>query len=115
MFLGLIITLGALIDESVRGNLKQHCAKARNALILKWLMVGFLLSISYKSVLLAMLVSPAYEKPIDTVQDLLNTERPIGVGHVGFLRMMSYSRLDGRKELANKIEDMANVTKISRR
>ena len=117
VFIGVIITFGAIIDENVQGHVitKTCCAKARSALILKWLMVGFLLSSSYKSVLLATLVSPAYEKPIDTVQDLLDTERSIGVGHAGFLRMMSYSGLESLRELVTKIQDMANVTEISRR
>ena len=36
----------------------------RDVLILEWIVLGFCLTVSYKSVLLATLVSAEYEKPI---------------------------------------------------
>ena len=78
-------------------------------------MIGFLLSSAYKSVLLATLVSPTYEKPIDTIQDLIDTERPVHAGSPTFLSMMRQSALKSLRELGTKIEETANATEISRR
>ena len=38
--------------------------QCRDVLILEWIVLGFCLTVSYKSVLLATLVSAEYEKPI---------------------------------------------------
>ena len=94
---------------------KTNCAKAKTLLILKWMMVGFLLSNGYRSVLLSTLVSPIYEKPIDTIQDLLDTERPIFSDHPTFLLMMRLSALKSLRDLGTKIENMVNATEISMR
>ena len=50
---------------------------SRFVLILGWMMISFLLTISYKSVLLSNLISPSYESTIETVEDLLKTEKQI--------------------------------------
>ena len=112
-----MVTLCVIISQNVVDSYiwKRNCAKARKFLLLKWLMIGFLLSNGYRSVLLATLVSPTYEKPIDTIQDLLDTERPIRVGHPTFLSMMRYSALETLRQLGTKIEDTANATEISMR
>ena len=44
-------------------------------LVLKWTLLGFLLSISYKSVLRAMMMNMEYEKTIETIDDVLQSER----------------------------------------
>ena len=41
------------------------------------MIVGFLTSSGFKSVLLSTLVSTEYERPIDTVVDLIETDMPI--------------------------------------
>ena len=46
-------------------------------LVLKWTLVGFLLAISYKSVLLALLMKDDYEKTIDTIDGMLESERTL--------------------------------------
>ena len=51
--------------------------RARNLLISVWLLTGFLITSGYKSVLLSTLVSIEYERPIDTIQDMLMTEKAI--------------------------------------
>ena len=79
------------------------------------MMIGVLLSNGYRSVLLATLVSPTFEKPIDTIQDLLDTERPIYGGRRSLMRMMRTSSLESLRQLGTKIEDTANATEISRR
>ena len=56
---------------------KKYCSKGRKLLILEWMLIGLFLTICYKLVLLSSLVSITYEKPIDTVGDLLETDKPI--------------------------------------
>ena len=51
--------------------------RARKLFIIIWMVLSWILSVSYMSVLLAKLVSLEYEKPIETVQDLLNSNKPI--------------------------------------
>ena len=108
--------MGALIEQTIVDSYvwKRNCATSRKFLILKWILIGFLLSSGFKSVLLSTLVSPSYEKPIDTVQDLLDTERPVHAeGSV--LPSLRYSALDSIRQLAQKIKNTANETEISLR
>ena len=44
---------------------------------MKWMVVGFFFSISYKSVLRAMMINIEYEKTIDTIDDMLQSEMPL--------------------------------------
>ena len=106
-----------IIQQNVEDSyiLTENCAKSRKFLILKWMMIGVLLSYGYRSVLLATLVSPTYEKPIDTIQDLLDTERPIHAAHPTFLSMMRVSALESLRQLGTKIENTVNATEISMR
>ena len=83
---GLLISIGALIDESQNHNLinNRACAKSRQILLLTWLVVGFFISMSYKSVLLANMVNNQYEETIDTVEDILRSGMPFYVaGNTG--------------------------------
>ena len=41
---------------------KRSCAAARKLLVSQWILVGFLLTLSYKSVLRANMMSTEYEK-----------------------------------------------------
>ena len=43
--------------------------------VLKWAVIGFFLSMSYKSVLRAILMKTYYEDPIDTIDDVLQSDR----------------------------------------
>ena len=105
-----------IIQQNVEDSyiLTENCAKSRKFLILKWMMIGVLLSNGYRSVLLATLVSPTFEKPIDTIQDLLDTERPI-YAEGAFIKLFRYSSLESIVQLGTKIENTANATQISRR
>ena len=71
------MSLGPIIDESNNPRYvnDKNSAKAKQILLLVWLVVGFLLTVSYKSVLLSNLVNIGYEKTIDTVDDMLNSEK----------------------------------------
>ena len=64
-------------DRWLNNNIKKPCSKARIFLITEWMLLGFLITMCYKSVLLASLVSAQYEKPIDTLEDMLATDRKI--------------------------------------
>ena len=52
-------------------------------LVLIWIVAGFLLSISYKSVLRSHMIHIQYENPIDSVEDLLKTNLQVFVGATG--------------------------------
>ena len=73
-------SIGALIDESQGGHngtnyvFSRSCSRARLVLVLHWIIVGCILSVSYKAVLRTMFMKIEYEKPIDTVDDLLESE-----------------------------------------
>ena len=43
---------------------------------MKWLILGFCLTASYKSVLLSNMVNIGYEKGIDSVEDVLQSGKP---------------------------------------
>ena len=83
---------------------KGPCAKSRFVLILGWMIISFLLTISYKSVLLSTLISISYEKTVETVDDLLKTEKPIvGLGNSTVpIRLQTDPRANVR-ELAGKV------------
>ena len=75
------LTIGMVIDANQEDDYfhKQPCARARDVLILKWVMTGFLLTISYKSVLLANIINIEYEKGYNTVEDVLGSNKPVWI------------------------------------
>ena len=46
-------------------------------IVSKWIVFGFILTASYKSILLAMMTTLSYEKTIDTIDDVLKSERKL--------------------------------------
>ncbi len=50
---------------------------SKRALLFLWLPLSLLISLSYRSVLLAVLATTRYEKPIDTLADLLDAGIPL--------------------------------------
>ena len=75
------LTVGNVIDANQEDEYfhKQPCAIARDVLLLKWAMTGFLLTISYKSVLLANIINIEYEKGYNTVEDVLGSNKPLWI------------------------------------
>ena len=76
-FIGLTVVFGFVLGQAVA---EKHATirsdfKAKSILILVWLITGYFFSCGYKSVLLSTLVSIEYEKPIDSVQDMLKSEK----------------------------------------
>ena len=51
--------------------------KIRKILILKWLFLGNVITMAYKSTLLSSLITERYERPIDTIIDLERSGLPI--------------------------------------
>ena len=99
------LTIGAVIEESQSTNYfqKQPCAKAREMLILKWAIVGFLLTISYKSVLLSNLINIEYEEALDTVEDVLRSDKPLFLDTTSAVgNLLKSDPREGMKELSKK-------------
>ena len=69
------------MDESIMDKYicKRHCAYARKVLVVEWILMGFLLSICYKSVLLANMMSVKYDEGINTIDDMINSKKPLMV------------------------------------
>ena len=99
-----MVVIGLLVDESVNDNYvtRKPYYKAKNIIILMWMVIGFLITSAYKSVLLSTLVSIEYEKPIDTIDDLLQTEKPIFVDET-ILLLTANDPKDSIQELRKKV------------
>ena len=78
---GILVIVGAVVEEcqNVKIIHMRPCAKAREVLVLKWLIVGFILTISYKSVLLGNMIKIKYEKGIDSVDDVLHSNKKVAI------------------------------------
>ena len=99
------ITIGSVIEESQKEDYfhKKPCAIARDILVLKWAMIGFLLTISYKSVLLSNMINIEYERGFDTVEDVLRSEKTLWIdGGSGIVNLMKTDPREKIKELAKK-------------
>ena len=78
-----MFTIGAIIEESQgqhdRNNYLngRQCARSRSLLVLKWTVLGFLLTISYKSVLRAIMMKTEYDDTIDTIDDMLKSDKQL--------------------------------------
>ena len=74
-----MITIGLLLEPSVVTNSpdNMNCAKSKKLLLIQWIVLAFLISAAYRSVLLAIIVTPAYEETIDNLDDLLLTDKQI--------------------------------------
>ena len=71
------MSIGPIIDESLDQKFVHitTSAKARQVLLVKWIVLGFCLTACYKSVLLSNMVNIGFEKTIDTVEDALDSGR----------------------------------------
>ena len=85
IFSGIAFTFGAVIDEAQEVLVKKKThniiggssSKAKILIILIWVICGYFLTLSYESVLRAMLMKTYYEKKIDTIDDVLASEREV--------------------------------------
>ena len=91
-------------DKFVFNTSKKPCSKARLILVTKWMLLGFILNLCYKSVLLSCLVSVRHEKPIETLEDMLHTDRKILMqGRTTTEILMKTDPRPGIQQLAKKI------------
>ena len=94
MFLGVLFSIGAVIDEAQGQHDKNNyisarkCSRARSFLVLKWTILGFFLTISYKSVFRAILMKIEYDDTIDTIDDMVQSNRQFMVAGDSNLRWM---------------------------
>ena len=103
-----VISIGFLIDEGVPNrfiwNVSSQHSRARCLLVIAWLMLGYLMTMSYKSVLLTSLVSIQYERPIETLEDLLVTDRKIiMLANTSTEIMIRTDPRPGMQQLAKKV------------
>ena len=99
--------IGAAIEENQEDHYisKKSGAKARVVLVLIWIVSGFLLSISYKSVLRSNLIHIQYEHPIDSVEDLLKTDLQVFVGASGAMpKLMAGDRRQKMIEMNRRVK-----------
>ena len=84
---------------------ERVCSRGRSLLVLKWMVLGFLLTISYKSVLRSMMMTVEYENAIETADDVLQSDRKFMAARDSSQKFLLESdpRLDGKK-LASKVE-----------
>ena len=52
-------------------------ARSRSLLVLKWTVLGFVLTIGYKSVLRAIMMKTEYDDTIDTIDDMLKSDKQL--------------------------------------
>ena len=73
----ILFSLGAIFDEAQGHHddnnyiSQNQCSKARKFLVFWWLLIGYMLTTSYSSVLRAMLMTTYYEDKIDQIDDML--------------------------------------------
>ena len=84
-FSGIAFTFGAVIDEAQEVLVKKRThnimessgSKAKILIILIWIICGYFLTLSYESVLRAMLMKTYYEKKIDSIDDMIADDRKL--------------------------------------
>ena len=82
-------------------------------LILKWTIIGFLLTICYKSVLRVIMMTTEYDDTIDTIDDMLQSKRQLMVaGDTGLRRLVETDPRTKVKTLAKEVKyfDLGTVT-----
>ena len=116
----MLFSIGAVIDEAQgqqdRNNYlaKSNSFKARSLLALKWTVIGYLLTISYKSVLRAILMKKEYDNTIDTIDDMLQSGRQLILWN-DIALISNLVETDPRtkvKEIAANAEYVTHGTKI---
>ena len=93
-FSGAMFCIGAIIDEANGHQHKMNYVTqntnsgARMILVFAWMMVGFFLTVSYKSVLRSMMMTTEYDQTIDTIDDMLQSELPLWMANDTSLKLM---------------------------
>ena len=73
--------------------------------MLKWALIGFILTISYKSVLLSKLINIEYEKGLDSVDDVLRSNKPVVLdGASADINLMQSDPREKVREIGKRIK-----------
>ena len=106
IILAIVFCLGAVIDEAQEDDYiaRRSCSGARKLLLMKWMVVGFFFSISYKSVLRAMMIKIEYEKTMDTIDDMLQSDKQFMLASDVAI-VQELVRTDPRKQVQILAED----------
>ena len=76
---------------------------ARELLVLKWTMLGFLLTICYKDILLSTLIHIEYEKGLDSIGDVIRSNKPVVYdGYSGIANLLKSDPREQVKEIAKR-------------
>ena len=90
------------MDEDHAYAFKQSTSYARSLIVVTWVVVGFLLTASYKSILLATMTNIYYEKTVDTIDDVLASDRTLWLASDTVIPYLMAT--DPRK----KVQELAN-------
>ena len=73
---------------------------ARDVVVLKWAIMGLILCASYKGILLSKLINIEYEKGLDSVEDVLRSEKTVVFdGSAAFNNLLKSDPRENVKEL----------------
>ena len=109
---GILFAIGAVVDEAQGNHDKNNYLAnmkgsiARSIIVFNWILIGVILAMSYKAVLRAILMKPTYEKPIDTIDDMIASGlKLLAPQDTPLWPAVTY---DPRE----KVQDMLKVTKV---
>ena len=90
LFQDVVLCLTVAIDESIphKWFTRRSFLNARRLLIIQWLMWANILSWGYKGILLSKLVTVTYNKPIDTLQQMDQSDLPFYIPDITILSTM---------------------------
>ena len=103
---GIFVSIGPILREPQDSKFvnQRVCAKARQMLILKWLLATFFITMSYQQVLLASLVDTGYEKPIETLDELVSSGKPYAAAqNTYFPRLLALDPRASVKKLSERV------------
>ena len=73
--------------------------------MLKWAMIGFLLTTGYKEILLSKLINIEYEEGTDSVEDVLISNKPVVLdGASGMTNLVKSDPRDQVKEIGKRLK-----------
>ena len=109
---GILFAIGAVVDEAQGNHDKNNYlaarkgSLARSIVVFNWMVIGVILAMSYKAVLRAILMQESYEKPIDTIDDMIESGlKLLAPQDTPLWPAVTY---DPRQ----KVQDMLKVTKV---
>ena len=77
--IGLAFSFGAILDEDHDYAFQKSPSHARSLIVIKWIVVAFLLTTSYKSILLALMTNVYYEQTVDNIDEMVASGRTLWV------------------------------------